>query len=338
MKDEIKFVLDERLNELNSGIQSVLYNIKEPLAGERIYILNKFTKALIQAHFNQTGKKTKKYTSQETFLLTTHEEEFLPPELDIPSTETEEFEIPSFPIEPQRNLAKENISFDVRNFQSKNLLEEPKEELPLKVKEIPTVEVLKTLDLTEEHVSLINSQVNGEELASATVKGLFYIVHESQLSANEITVLNAVRPILENKQDLFHNKDMFVKIMNKVAKKNKISKDELSPSKLRYFLIKHLVNFGLIDPILHDPKITKVICDGPNLKIKVLRDSKELITNLEYVEASQLKEFIDYLAKKSLKKITDETTTLELEFDNFRIHINVGTEGVPQKFTLEKTI
>lgn len=336
MKDEIKFVLDERLNDLNSEIQNILYNMKEPLAGERIHILNKFTRGLIQAHYNQSGKKVKRRPVNEALLLTTNEGEFIPPELDIPSPETGEFEIPVFPIEPQKELMKESLNLQVRDFQSKELIEEPKKvELP---KEDIVEEVPQKIEITEEHVSLIKSQVNGEELASATIKGLFYIVNESHLEGNEITVLNAIRPILEKKQDLFHDKEKFTKLMNKTAKKNKIDKEDLSPSKLRYFLIKHLVNFGLIDPILNDPKVTKIVCDGPNLKIKVQRENKELITNLEYINESQLKEFINYLAKKSSKKITEETTTLELEFENFRMHINVGIEGVSPKFTLEKTI
>ena len=333
MADEIKFVLDERLNELNSEIQGILYNMKEPLSGERIHILNKFTRGLIQAHYNQSGKKVKRRPVNEALLLTTNEGEFIPPELDIPTTGTEEFTIPTFPIEPQKDLMHESLNLQVRDFQTKKLIEEPKKEIPVVIKEVP-----KNIDLTEEHVSLIKSQVNGDELASATIKGLFYVVHESQLGENEITILNAIRPLLEKKQGLFHDKEKFTKLMNKTAKKNKVAKEELSPSKLRYFLIKHLVNFGLIDPILNDPKVTKIICGGPNLKIKVQRENKELITNLEYINTPQLKEFIEYFAKKSSKKITEETTTLELEFENFRIHINVGVEGVPPKFTLEKTI
>ncbi len=333
MKDEINFVLDEKLNELNSEIEHVLYNLKEPLAGERIYILNKFTKELINAHLKKSSRTIKKKPIQEALLLTTNEEEFLPQEFDFPSPETEEFEIPAFPIEPSKNLSEESLNIQPRDFQAKKILEEPKP-----VEKPRPVEEPKPVEITEEHISLITSQITEEEMASATIKGMFYIVNESKLEESEITMLNALKPLLEKKQSLFQDKEKFTKIMNKTAKKSKIAPNELSPSKLRYFLIKHLVNFGLIDPILHDPKVTKITCDGPNLKIKVQRDNKELISNLEYINAKQLKDFISYLAEKSSKKITEETTTLDIEFENFRIHITVGTEDLPSKYILEKTI
>ncbi|MBT3866035.1 hypothetical protein HOF78_02965 [Candidatus Woesearchaeota archaeon] len=332
MKDEINFVLDEKLNELNSEIENVLYSLKEPLAGERIYILNKFTKELIKAHIKKSGRTIKKHQSQEAFILTTNEEEFLPPEFDFPDQETEAFEIPTFPIEPTRNLSEESLSVQPRDFQIQKIIEEPKKEI------IKPIEKPKPLEITEEHVPLITSQVTGEEMASATVKGMFYIVNESKLEKSEITMLNSLKPLVEKKQNLFQDKEKFTKIMNKLAKKNKIASNELSPSKLRYFLIKHLVNFGLIDPILHDPKVTKITCDGPNLKIKVQRDNTELISNLEYINAKQLSDFVNYLAEKSSQKIKEETTTLDIEFESFRIHITVGTEGLPSKYILEKTI
>lgn len=332
MKKEINFILDERLKELNSEIENILYSIKEPLAGERVNILQKFTKELINAHLKKSGGTIKRRPVNEAFLLTTTEDEFLPPEFDFPSPETEEFEIPVFPIEPPRNLNEESFNIQPRDFQKRIIVEEPKKEIP-KIIEKP-----KQLELTEEHISLITSQVTNEEMASATTKGLFYIVNESKLGESEIIMLNSLKPILEKKQNLFQDKEKFTKIMKKTAKKNKIASNELSPSKLRYFLIKHLVNFGLIDPILHDPKVTKITCDGPNLKLKVQRDNRELITNLEYINAKQLNDFINYLAKKSTKKITEGTTTLDIEFENFRIHLTIGTEDLPPKYVLEKTI
>lgn len=332
MKDEINFVLDERLNELNSEIENVIYSLKEPLAGERIYILNKFTKELIGAHLKKSGRTIKKHPAQEALLLTTNEDEFLPPEFDLPSQETEEFKIPAFPIEPSMGLNEESLNIQPRDFQKKKILKEPK-----KVEPKP-VEKPKPIEITEEHVPLITSQITKEEMASATIKGLFYIVNESKLDENEITMLNSLKPLLEKKQSLFQDKEKFTKTMNKIAKKNKIAPNDLSPSKLRYFLIKHLVNFGLIDPILHDPKVTKITCDGPNLKIKVQRDNQELISNLEYINTKQLRDFINYLADKSSKKITEETIKLDIEFESFRIHITVGTEDMPPKYILEKTV
>ena len=67
---------------------------------------------------------------------------------------------------------------------------------------IKPIEKPKPLEITEEHVPLITSQVTGEEMASATVKGMFYIVNESKLEKSEITMLNSLKPLVEKKQNL----------------------------------------------------------------------------------------------------------------------------------------
>lgn len=326
MKKEINFVLDRNLSKLNSEVESLIYSIKHPLAGEKVSIITHFTRALIRAYHSQNKEKYHKAAETETIAVSTHDVQ--PPQqmLDLRSNE---FSL----LELERSMDEETTNLNPLNFE----FEEPKKELP-KPKVEERVEEPKVVEIPEEKVTLIQSKITDEELAFAKVKGLFYVVHESDLTPEEIMVLNSLKPILECKEELFQNKEKFIKSMNKIARKNKISRDSLSPSKLRYFLIKHIINFGLIDPIMHDPKVSKIVCDGPNLKLKVYRNGDELITNLEYSSEQQLNEFLKHIAKKASKKLTPEETTFDAEFDNFIFHVTMGSFGLPSKFVLERIV
>ncbi|MDP3917010.1 MAG: hypothetical protein Q8Q42_01865 [Nanoarchaeota archaeon] len=325
----VTFILDKRLKSLNKEIEEILFNIKNPLAGEKIHIIKTFTKELIHACAIKNQHSIRKTPPKEALIISTSPEDFMNSEFDIPPLDEDELDAIS-PIEPELQLTRETLNIEPRGSRE---IKQVKEE---KVEKIENIKP--QIKIPEEIIGLITSKVTGEEMAYAVKKGLFYMVYESNISPEEIKVLNSLRPILEKNQSIFHDKNKFVKLMKKQAKRNKVNPDELSPSKLRYFLIKHLINFGLIDPLLHDSEITKITCDGPNLKIKITRGGEEYITNLEFKGRQQLDQFIKLIAKKSSQKISDNNPVLEANFENFRISATLGTEDIPSRFILEKTV
>tara|TARA_Y100000310_G_scaffold332606_1_gene408519 strand:- start:2727 stop:3740 length:1014 start_codon:yes stop_codon:yes gene_type:complete len=336
VKKSVTFVLDKRLEELNKDIEEISFTLKNPLAGERIHTIKKFTKALIDAHAKKIEHRIKRSPPKEAIIISTKPEEPIDMDLDFPFPEIVQPEIPRelFPPRPKPQMRKINIRPRMEKPKlSRETLEKTKKPL-IKGKKQPGG----IIKIPEEKIELITSQITKEEMASATKKGMFYFVNEAELSENEIKVLNGMKQKLDKKQDIFHKKKKFVNIMKKTAKKNKINPEELSPSKMRYFLIKHVVNYGLIDPLLHDSEINKIVCEGPKLKIKILRFNEELITNLDYGTSKQLNDFINSIAKKTNKKITEDNPILDADFEGFRIHATLGTEGLASKYTIERTI
>tara|TARA_Y100000310_G_scaffold343661_1_gene452330 strand:+ start:4730 stop:5689 length:960 start_codon:yes stop_codon:yes gene_type:complete len=316
-KDQL-FILERNFRDLNKETEELLFNLKNPLAGKKANIIKKFTRELIKAQSSKREFKARKKTRQEEALILT--------------TTAGRAETPSINI--QRPLLEETLVKPLPKLLPKPEMKKV-QKTPKKISEKISKPPLK---LKEKRISLITSQVTGTEIVHAIKKGMFYTIYESDLSQEEVAVLDDLKPILEKKHEIFQDKAKFIKIMKKAAKKNRVRSDELSPSKLRYFLIKHIINFGLIDPLLHDPQIIKILCDGPNIKIKILRDTEELITNLEYKNSRQLSDFLESIAKKASQKISEKTPAFEAEFQGFRIKAVIGTEDIPSRFVFERVI
>jgi len=323
--NEINFVLDKNLKSLNEEVEKLVYNINNPLAGKRIHLIKKFTEELMKAYYKTSQTKIKKHPVREAMVLTT-------------STDynSDEFDLPIFENN-QQLLESERTKIPGLKKQLPERLEIKRETGIKEIKPQPK-KIFTPQEIPEERIDLITSKITNEKMAYAVKKGLFYIVNESDLNKDEIEILNFMKPSIEKNKSLFQDKDKFVKLMKKAARKSKIESDELSPSKLRYFLIKHIINFGLIDPLLYDPFITKITCDGPNLKIKIKRQGKEFITNLEFKLSLQLNEFIQFLAKKKGKVISDNNTQEHLEFENFNINVDLGVGENASSFVLERIV
>ncbi len=323
----VHFVLDKKLKELNEEVERLVFNINNPLAGGKVHLLNIFTKEVMKAYVAQSQYKITKHPIKEETIISTTYENYELPELELPPLEEAEFELPPL----VKHSKKGTLTLQPR-FPQKQIVRETmiKEKVP---KPIP-----KPQPIVEERISLITSKITGEEMAYAIKKGLFYIVNETEVSPNEIQALNFMKPSIEKDLRLFQNKERFIKLMKKAARKCKIDAEELSPSKLRYFLIKHIMNFGLIDPLLQDPFITKITCEGPNLKLRIVRENKEFITNLEYKAPAQLDEFLQNTGRKKGTQISEQNPHAVLEFDNFKIEVSFGIGANTSNYIIEKTI
>jgi len=329
MKDKsITFVLDENLKSLNKEVDELLFNLKNPLAGDRVHLIKKFTREMIKAYAEERDYKISKQPPKEALIISTQQKQPQKQELELPTDETLDFEIPAYPLEPEIDYTKETLNIQPRFSTPKKPVEKPK---PVKKPEMK-------LEFEEEHINLVKTKSTGEEMAYAIQKGLFYIIHEIPINEEDKQMLNSLKPILEKKQQYFQDEKKFHKIVKKIAKKNKIGLESLNTTKIRYYLIKHIINFGLIDPLFHDPKITKIVCDSPQTKIQIIRDSKELITNIEFKNQEMLSNFIKSLAKRASKKLSEDDPSLEVTFENFRIHATLGTEDLPSRFVMEKVI
>jgi len=326
----ISFILDENLKHFTEEAQHLAYKLKNPLAGEHIHIVKTFTRELIKASSRLRQVKITKKPPKESLILTTELPSYETQEIQIPLREGPDYTIPTAPIPPpKRKLALETIRLKERQFGKK----EPELKKPPK-----PIKKFTPKRIEEEKITLITSSDTGEEFAYAIKKGIIYEVEEVELTQDDVKVLNSLKPKIEKKKELLQRKAKLIKLVKKIAKKNNVDFKNLDFIKLRYYLIKHLVKFGLIDPLLYDPKISKIICDGPGLKIEIIHDNQELITNLEYNTPKQLNQFLKKIAEKTKQKLTEDEPTLEAEIDNFSFRATLGTEDIPSKYVMERTI
>ncbi|MDS0258430.1 type II/IV secretion system ATPase subunit [Haloarcula sp. S1CR25-12] len=109
--------------------------------------------------------------------------------------------------------------------------------------------------------------------------------------------------------------------------------------RLFYYLYRSFQGYGLIDPLMYDPDIEDISCDGSDLPIFVYHDAyTDIETNIVYDEA-ELNNFVIQLAQRSGRhvSISDPVVSTTLP-DGSRIELALGEEVTPRgsAFTIRK--
>ena len=109
--------------------------------------------------------------------------------------------------------------------------------------------------------------------------------------------------------------------------------------RLFYYLHRRFHGYGQIDPIMHDPHVEDISCDGPNLPIFVYHDGyTDVETNVSF-ESQELSNFVIQLAQRSGRhvSVSDPVVSATLP-DGSRIELALGEEVTPRgsAFTIRK--
>jgi len=109
--------------------------------------------------------------------------------------------------------------------------------------------------------------------------------------------------------------------------------------RLFYYLYRSFQGYGHIDPLMHDPDIEDISCDGSNLPIFVYHDRyTDIETSIVY-DADELNDFVIQLAQRSGRhvSVSDPVVSTTLP-DGSRIELALGEEVTPRgsAFTIRK--
>ncbi|MDY7081625.1 MAG: type II/IV secretion system ATPase subunit [Halobacteria archaeon] len=98
--------------------------------------------------------------------------------------------------------------------------------------------------------------------------------------------------------------------------------------KIHYYLKRHFVDYGKIDPIIRDPAIEDISCDGTNVPVFVYhRAYRDLKTNVRFEKEQQLNSFIIRLAQRGGKHISISNPLVDSSLpDGSRIQLTLGTD------------
>jgi flagellar protein FlaI len=109
--------------------------------------------------------------------------------------------------------------------------------------------------------------------------------------------------------------------------------------KLFYYLHRSFQGYGKLDPLMYDPHIEDISCDGPNLPVFVYHeDYTDIETNVVF-EGGELDNFVIQLAQRSGRhvSVSDPVVSTTLP-DGSRIELALGEEVTPagSAFTIRK--
>jgi flagellar protein FlaI len=177
---------------------------------------------------------------------------------------------------------------------------------------------------------------------------LIYSVIEPQISEWDREMIEKVKRELEERLDVDFFKIGEIKAKNLL--RDEITKiiaeergiDAEKKDTLIYYIERDIVNLGKIAPLMNDPNIEDISCDGVNIPIYVYhRDPKigSIKTNIAFENSENLNKFSIKLAQKCRKTVNIAEPLLDATLpDGSRTQITLGTDIARKgsNFTIRK--
>ena len=175
---------------------------------------------------------------------------------------------------------------------------------------------------------------------------MVYFVIEPRLSPRETDLLNLIKDIIVSSivvypEEVGENKWRFIEeLVERIVSDYGISMTRASLEKIKYYVARDFAGYGRIDPIMRDPWIEDISCDGPGIPVFVFhRKYQSLRTNIVFPEALELDNFVIRLAQISGKHISVANPLLDTTLpDGSRAQLTLRKEVTTRgsTFTIRK--
>jgi len=215
------------------------------------------------------------------------------------------------------------------------------ETLPASLSLPPNYKVLETYDLTPPYASakVIQDPVRGN---------IVYIVKEPKMAEEELSRTVDLRGLLTQVFDVSLNdisskedaKAYLSKKLNEVILNHRYKIEPLGRERLQYYMVRDHLGFGKIDPLMHDPFIEDISCDGVNIPLYIWHRKYESVpTNIVFPTEEELDSFTLRLAYLCGRHISIAQPMLDASLpEGSRINLTYSSE-VTRKgstFTIRK--
>ena len=178
--------------------------------------------------------------------------------------------------------------------------------------------------------------------------GLRYRVIEPSLSESEVKLLDQINQILKTALSVdirsFSSQAAAAEYLRgeviKLLKRFNVKVPRLAFDKLMYYVVRDHIGYGVIDPLMRDPRLEDISCDGPCIPIYVWhRDYESLPTNIVFPDSEKLDRFLMRMAYLIGKHISVAQPIVDGALpDGSRIHMTYGSEVTKKgsTFTIRK--
>jgi len=175
-----------------------------------------------------------------------------------------------------------------------------------------------------------------------------YKVFEPTLTKGDREVLKKIIELLRAELDIpaeeLGSKERVKAYLRKetvrLAKRYKLKLRKEAFDKLMYYIYRDFLGYGKIDPLMHDPLIEDISCDGPQIPVYVWhRDYESMPTNIKFEDEDELQRFILRLAYLAGRHISVAQPIVDAGLpDGSRVHMTFGSEVTKRgsTFTIRK--
>lgn len=180
-------------------------------------------------------------------------------------------------------------------------------------------------------------------------KNLVYDVIEPTMSAEDKKLLEKLEDKLEEKLDVLYipekkgkHKEYLRKKIGDIIDLFGWKLDQETASKIEYYSFRDYIGLGRIEPLMHDPNIEDISCDGVNIPVYIFHRRPEfssMRTNVYFTNKEVLDNFAIKLAQKSKKSISVARPLLDASLpDGSRLQATLGSDIARRgsNFTIRK--
>ncbi len=250
------------------------------------------------------------------------------------------------PQETTKNGGKNGPGIELEQEEEKKDIEVEKEEKKdVDVESINEVFPLITLKKGNQEQTYVWGNIRWVAEANA----LKYFVQEPTLSKKEKDVLDEIKNILERKLDVQFKSvksesafDYLRKNAETIQKKIGLKLSENQKMKFEYYLYRDFIGLGPIEPLMHDPNIEDVSCDGANISLFIYHRNPKyagMETNVIFETGEELDSFVLKLSQKVGRSISIAEPLLDGALpDGSRVQATYGSDIARRgsNFTIRK--
>lgn len=163
-----------------------------------------------------------------------------------------------------------------------------------------------------------------------------YLVKEVQLKEEDKKSLNEIKGFLSDELDvdvksLGSTKKVETylrKMVERVVKNYRIKTEKDSLEKLMYYLIRDFIHFGKIDPLMRDPHVEDIGCNGYGLPVYIWhREYESIPTNIVFETPEELDRFVVKLTYMTRRAISIAQPVVDASLpDGSRAHLTYEKE------------
>ncbi|PIN77903.1 hypothetical protein COV14_04910 [Candidatus Woesearchaeota archaeon CG10_big_fil_rev_8_21_14_0_10_33_12] len=137
-----------------------------------------------------------------------------------------------------------------------------------------------------------------------------YYLDEPNLSEIDLTAISRLKDELKDKliknPKLADDKKYLYDLIQKIYSKYNIKINDDYYERLRYYLVRDILGFGIIDSMLKDKNIREIYCDGVDKTIYLTYNDEKIETKIKYDSEKDIDMLINKFAALSNKRLDSE--------------------------------
>jgi len=214
-----------------------------------------------------------------------------------------------------------------------------KEKLLTEEKKIPVSPIEPPKPEFPEYIIIKNTE--SKAMASVQIKNHNYFLKEPELNDKDKQLLKILIDKFEKdilkKPDLVNNKNFMIKIIQKYSNKLKIPFTPDYFDNIRYYLIRDVLGYSSIDPLMQDIHVKEIHFMGLHKPLHIVfNDERDIETNVMFGDMQDVNKLVKKFFDKAKIKLSKDNNYLDNDAIGFQLKAFYDFNLKESKFDIKK--